>query len=58
MTNLISIIAANIEVSPSPSRAYSRVAVRNRRAALKGALWLGLKAAATLSAVFVRELFL
>lgn len=57
MPNLISILTA-VEVSPSPSRAYSRVAIRNRRSALKSALWLVLKASATLSAVFVRELFL
>lgn len=41
-----------------PSRAHTRSAARNRRAFIKSALYVGLKACATVAAIFVRELFL
>ncbi len=58
MPNLISIAATTIEVPSYPARACSRTAVRNRRAALKSALWSGLKIVVTLSAIFMKELIL
>lgn len=57
MPNLIPLITVEIPAI-SPSRACSRVAVRNRRAALKSALWSGLKIVVTLAAIFVKELLL
>lgn len=56
MPNLIPLM--NVEISSYPARACSRTAVRNRRAALKSALWSGLKIVVTLTAIFVKEVFL
>lgn len=58
MPNLISIAATTIEVPSYPSRACSRTATRNRRQALKSALWSCLKLGVTLTAIFVKELIL
>ncbi|MNM81800.1 hypothetical protein D3C81_938130 [compost metagenome] len=57
MLNLISILTA-VEVSPSPSRATGRTSAKNRRAALKSALWPIAKASVILLGMFVKEVFL
>lgn len=57
MPNLIPLITVEIP-AVYPSRACSRASTRNRRAALKSALWSGLKIAVTLTAICVKELFL
>lgn len=57
MPNLIPIITVEIP-AVYPSRSCSRSSVRNRRQALKSALWSGLKIAVTLIAIFVKELIL
>jgi len=58
MPNLITIAPATIDVSPYPSRALSRSAIRSRRSMLKYAIWPFVKAFVTLSAIIAKELFL
>lgn len=56
MPNLISLIT--VEVSPSPSRASGRTAAKNRRQALRSAIWPFAKASVILLGMFVKEVLL
>lgn len=58
MPNLISIASATIEVPSYPSRASGRTAAKNRRAALRSAIWPFAKASVILLGMFVKEVLL
>lgn len=58
MPNLITIAPASIEVPSYPSRASGRTAAKNRRAALRSAIWPFVKASVILLGLFVKEAFL
>ncbi|MFC6652093.1 hypothetical protein [Paenibacillus rhizoplanae] len=58
MLNLITIVPASIEVPSYPSRVSGRTASRNRRQALRSALWPIAKASVVLLGIFVKEAFL
>lgn len=58
MPNLIPLITADVPSYPSRVTTSGRTAAKNRRSALRSAIWPFAKASAVLLGLFVKEVFL